>query len=110
MSAGTVRTHTRRTGDGGWTTVHRHSRSGRRGERAKRGAARRGWRNLGKAWRYGRRHKKGMAAAFGILGVTQIAAWVTLQGVMLTAATVAVVAAGVATVAFAVASGGRMPS
>lgn len=87
-----VRTHSRRTRSGGSTTVHRHDRSNRGKSwsqmqkpyrRRKRGLQlRRGFRNLGKAWGYGKRHKRVRACAFGAAGTFELGAWCTSRGLM----------------------------
>lgn len=88
-----VRTHTRHT-EHGTTTVHRHDRSTRgrswhemQKKRRRRGrraglSARRGFRNLGRAFRYGRRHKTAAACAFGVLGSFELGAFAVSRGLM----------------------------
>jgi hypothetical protein len=108
MAGGSVRQHTRKTKNG-TVKVGQHSRRGRGGKgKKKTSLAGRGWKNTKQAWKYGRKKKKAMCFTFAVLAVAQLGAYVGLQGLMFTAATVALVAAAVATLAFAAASGGRM--
>lgn len=110
MAGGTVRQHTRKTKDGRKVNVNQHSRYRKGGKgKKKTSLAGRGWKNTKQAWKYGRKKKKAMCFTFAALAATQLVAYVGLQGLMLTAVTVAVVAGAVATLAFAAASGGRMP-
>lgn len=89
-----VRTHSRHTRGSGTTTVHRHDRSNRgktwdqlqkkpRRRRSRRGLqARRGFRNLGRAFRYGRRRKQVAAFACGAAGTFELGAWAVSRGTM----------------------------
>lgn len=96
----TVRTHTRHTRTGDTTTVHRHDRS-TRGQswsqmqsRRRRGLnVRRGFGHLGRAWGYGRRHKRVMACVFGAAGSFELGAWCVSRGLMGVGAAACVLAA-----------------
>lgn len=103
-----VRTHQRHNSDGTTTTVHQHNRTGRGGGR-KKSSARKGWANLKKAYKYGRRKKKIAATAFAVLGTAQITSFVALRGLSLAAVSVAIIATAVAGLAYAATSGGRLP-
>ncbi|MFK4091101.1 hypothetical protein ACI2LF_43750 [Kribbella sp. NPDC020789] len=109
MPTQSVRTHQRKNADGSTTTVHQHKRSGMGGRGRKKNAARSGWNNLKKAYKYGRRKKRAAAIFCGVLGTAQIGSFVALRGVSLAAASVAIIATAVAGLAYAASSGGKLP-
>lgn len=102
-----VRTHTRRNPDGSTSKVSQHSRTGKRAAR-KKSLGGRGVRNFKKAAKYFRRNKAA-AAALGGLATIQVASFLTLRGLSLMGATVAVVATTVAAITYAISAGGRLP-
>jgi hypothetical protein len=104
-----VRTHERKNADGSTTTVHQHKRTGRPGGSKKKSSARKGWANLKKAWRYGRKKKRITATAFAVLGTAQITSFVAFRGLSLALVSVAIIATAVAGLAYAASSGGRLP-
>jgi len=103
MSRTRVRAHTRRV-EGQTITVRRHYRDLNSLLPARRGAAvvkaRRGTRNLRQALRYVRRDRPAAAAVFAAAGAGEIVAWVSLRGLSVLAATVAILAAALAGLAF----------
>jgi len=85
------------------TTVRQHSRRARGRGLVSPGHA---WKLLRRAFRAGRRHKKGTAAALGALALAELGAWAALRGAFLMLATAGLLALGVAWLA-AAASGGE---
>ena len=103
MPRASVRTHKRHIPGVGTVTVQRHNRAHKGASAdAKKGSsllkARRAGRNLKRAYKAMRRHKKLTAAMFLTLGTAELAAWVGLRGVTATVAMVGVLtfAAGLA--------------
>ena len=94
MGSGSVRGHTRRMKDGRTATVRPHSRrtKGRRGLVSPGHA----WKSARRAFRAIRRRKRATAAAFGVLALAELAAWLLLRGAGAALATAGVLALGVA--------------
>jgi hypothetical protein len=94
-----VRTHTRRV-NGRAVTVHNHTRAGRGGSadsRRQRGPLlqpRRAGRNLRRAWRAARRHKKATAIGFLALCGAELAAWLASSIIGIALTVIAVLALG----------------
>lgn len=91
----TVRTHTRRKATGGTTTVRQHGRTGR-GKKKPLIHPRHAWKNAKRAIGHGRRKRRGLALAFGALAFGELAAWLTVRGLMFALITLGLVAIGVA--------------
>jgi hypothetical protein len=111
MPRASVKSYTRKGADGKTVKVTRHTKGTRGGSgRKKRNtSARRGWTNLKKAYRYGRRKKRVAATFCAVLGTAQIGSFVALRGLSLAAVSVAVIATAVAGLAYAASSGGKLP-
>jgi hypothetical protein len=88
-----VRTHTRRTASGATTKVTSHSRKGR--PRRALISPGHSWKLFKKAFTKARSGKKVTAVALGLLGLTELTAWLTLEGVSLILATAGVLALAV---------------
>ena len=87
-----VRTHTRRTAGGGTTTVRHHTR---RGGKRKRGPnPRHAGKMFRRAFSHGRKGRKGKAAIFGLLCLTELALWLTLNGTALICTMIAALLVG----------------
>lgn len=91
MSTFSVRQHTRRGKDGQKVTVSKHDKNAQgkaksgghrsKGRKPKASLARRSWLNLKAAFGAARKKKKAAALGFGLLAVTELTAYLTLQGV-----------------------------
>jgi len=98
MGRHNVRTHRRRTKNGGYTTVHRHSRMSQ-GIVSPHHAAKlagKAWRAWRKKGRNGKR-RRGTAILLGGLALGEFGAWATLRGAGFAAFTAGVLAIGVGT-------------
>lgn len=107
MPRASVKAYTR-TVNGKQVKVTKHSKTTRSGRPKRNHAARRGWKNLQKAYRYGKRKKRTAAVFCGVLGTAQIGSFVALRGLSLAAVSVAVIASAVAGIAYAASSGGKL--
>jgi len=88
-----VRTHTRAKPGGGTTTVRNHNRGSR--PRAKKKALispRHAWGLGKKAFRANQKKKRAVAGLLGLLALTEMVAWLALQGVSLVLVTAGVLA------------------
>jgi hypothetical protein len=95
VATGHVRTHTR-TINGRKVTVHDHSRKGQGGkQRPPLLQPRRAGRNLKRAWKAARRHKKAAAFGFGLLCLGELGGWATGQTVGATFTVLALVFGGI---------------
>lgn len=94
-----VRAHTRKTASGGTTRVRQHGRASR--PRKPIVSPRHAWKLARKAFGHARRKRRLLALVFGGLALTELAAWLTLEGVglALTTAGVLAIAAGTAATA-----------
>lgn len=102
-----VREHTRKDANGNDVKVSQHTKNGRGARpRKRKNLARRGWGNVVRAWRAGRRKKKLLCAAFALLATVEISAYVVLQTSAFALVTLAAVAAAIALLAN-VAAGGK---
>ncbi len=91
-----VRTHTRKTASGKTATVRNHTRAGR----PKKAIVhpRHAWKLAKKAWSANRKKKRTAAVILSLLALTEITAWLTLEGVSLAFATAGILALSVAAV------------
>ena len=97
--ANRVRQHTRRTASGKTTRVQQHSRTGRpRKPLVSPGHA---WGLLKRARRAGRRKKTGLAVTLGVLALTEVVAWLALDGMSFLLVTLGVVMMGAGALAAA---------
>jgi hypothetical protein len=88
-----VRAHTRKTASGKTATVRSHGRKGR--PRKALISPRHSWKLLRKAFAAGRKKKRAAAVVLGLLALTEITAWLTLEGASLIIATAGVLALAV---------------
>lgn len=99
--------HKRRTSHGEVPVrPHKRKTRGGRGGGRKKSLPRRGISNLKSAYKYAKRKKRVAAVAVGLWGVGQIATFVTLRGVSVVAASIALLAGLVAAAGFAATSTG----
>jgi hypothetical protein len=97
MATQRVRTHTRKTADGGTTTVRQHARTGR--DRRPLLSPGHALKLAKKARAHSKRKRGAMAVTVGAMAVGEMGAWLTLRGVFLLLGTAALLALGVAVLA-----------
>lgn len=94
-----VKTHTRRI-NGRQVKVRSHSRSNR-------SLARRGFSNIGRAWKAGTKKQKAATAGFLTLGLVELLAWGAFNATALLLGAVAAILVAVSIGAFTYANGGE---